>query len=479
MCFGVPGGGANLDLAGACGRHGIRFVLTHGETAAVIAAGTWGELTRKPGLALCTRGPGLAAALNGIAQAHLDRQPVVIVADGAGFAHPHQRLDHAALVAPAAKGTVTDAADAVAHALAPPWGPVLLDAGGPRQPPIASPAAPEPAPVALPAARRPVVLAGVGVRGAEPALRDLVRDTAVPVLTTYKAKGAIPESWPNAAGILTGGTIEAPLLREADLILAVGLDPVELIPAPWPYAAPIVSLSPWSLSAGPLPWASSHVGPLDGLLAGLRLDASGFTRPGSAYRADALAKLAAADDGPGLTPHAVVGAVADALGSDAIATVDAGAHMLVAMPVLAVEEPRRCLISSGLATMGFSLPAAIAASLVTDAPVVCLTGDGGLGMCLAELETVARLGRDIRVVVFDDATLSLIAIKQGAGQGGAAAVRYAEADLAAVAEGLGVPAVTVQDAAALRAALARRGPSLTAARIDPSGYRAVLAATRA
>ena len=150
VCFGVPGGGANLDLAGACGRHGIRFVLTHGETAAVIAAGTWGELTRKPGLALCTRGPGLAAALNGIAQAHLDRQPVVIVADGAGFAHPHQRLDHAALVAPAAKGTVTDAADAVAHALAPPWGPVLLDAGGPRQPPIAWPAAPEPAPVRSP-----------------------------------------------------------------------------------------------------------------------------------------------------------------------------------------------------------------------------------------------------------------------------------------------------------------------------------------
>ena len=113
--------------------------------------------------------------------------------------------------------------------------------------------------------------------------------------------------------------------------------------------------------------------------------------------------------------------------------------MLVAMPVLRVEEPRRCLISSGLATMGFSLPAAIAASCVTDAPVYCLTGDGGLGMCLAELETVARLGRDIRVVVFDDATLSLIAIKQGAGQGGAAAVRYADTDLAAVAEGLGVP----------------------------------------
>jgi len=322
------------------------------------------------------------------------------------------------------------------------------------------------------------VLAGVGVRGAEPALRELVRDTGVPVLTTYKAKGAIPESWPNAAGILTGGTIEAPVLRDADLILAVGVDPVELIPAPWPYAAPIVSLMPWPLEPGPLAWAACHIGPLDRLLAEVRLDGAGWERPGSAYRAEALAKLAAADDGPGLTPHAVVGAVARAAVPDAIVTVDAGAHMLVAMPALPVDEPRRCLISSGLATMGFSLPAAIAAALVTDAPVFCLTGDGGLGMCLAVLETAARLGRDLRVVVFDDATLSLIAIKQGAGQGGAEAVRYADTDLAGVAGGLGMPAVTVNDVAALDEALARRGPCLIAARIDPSGYRAVLAATR-
>ena len=122
--------------------------------------------------------------------------------------------------------------------------------------------------------------------------------------------------------------------------------------------------------------------------------------------------------------------------------------------------------------------AAIAASLTTDEPVFCLTGDGGLGMCLAELETVARLGRDVRVVVFDDATLSLIAIKQGPGQGGEAAVCYASSDLAAVARGLGLEAWTVDDEAGLEEALTRRGPSLVAARIDPSGYRAILAAIR-
>src|SRR4029079_3685096 len=115
----------------------------------VSAAGTYAELTGRPGVALCTRGPGVAAAVNGIAQAHLDRQPVVIVPDGAGFAHPHQRIDHAALVAPVAKGTVTDPAAAVALALEPPWGPVLIDAGAPER--LAPPAG---APRAAPPARR-------------------------------------------------------------------------------------------------------------------------------------------------------------------------------------------------------------------------------------------------------------------------------------------------------------------------------------
>jgi acetolactate synthase-1/2/3 large subunit len=479
VCFGVPGGGTNLDLVGACERHGIRFVLTHTETASVIAAGVWGELTGRPGLALCTRGPGLAAALNGIAQAHLDRQPVVVVTDGTGFAHPHQRIDHAAMVAPFSKGTVSDPRAAVALALAPPWGAVLIDAGAPPRsaPPIVAIDAPQQ--VVLPPATRPVVLVGVAARGSEEAIRRLVRGSRVPVLTTYKAKGAVPESWPNAAGLLTGGTIESPVLEAADLIVAVGLDPVELIPQPWPYAAPIVSLMPWPAPPGPLSLSAEFVGPLPELLAGLELDGAGWERTGSDYRRATLERIEIAGSGDGMSPHDVVRAIRCALPAETIATVDAGAHMLVAMPLFEIDEPRRCLISSGLATMGFSLPAAIAASLTTDAPVVCLTGDGGLGMCLAELETAARLGRDVRVVVFDDATLSLIAIKQGAGQGGEEAVRYGAVDFAAVARGLGMPATTVVDTASLEAALGQPGPLLTSVQLDPSAYAAVLAATRA
>ena len=104
--------------------------------------------------------------------------------------------------------------------------------------------------------------------------------------------------------------------------------------------------------------------------------------------------------------------------------------------------------------MGFALPAAIAAALVHPGRrVVCFTGDGGLGMVLAELETLARLQLDVLVVVFNDSTLSLIAIKQRSeGQGGTGAV-YRPTDYAAIARGCGLAAETVRDEAALKRAV--------------------------
>jgi acetolactate synthase-1/2/3 large subunit len=166
-----------------------------------------------------------------------------------------------------------------------------------------------------------------------------------------------------------------------------------------------------------------------------------------------------------------------------IATVDAGAHMLVAVPLWDVAQPGELLVSSGLATMGFALPAAVAAALTRPGThIICLTGDGGLGMVLAELETLARLRLDVVVVVFDDRTLSLIAIKQGEGQGGDGAIRYSVTDFAAVAEGLGVPAFRADSEPeyrrAMTEALRRPGPSLIDVAVEPRGYPSVLEAIR-
>jgi acetolactate synthase-1/2/3 large subunit len=130
--------------------------------------------------------------------------------------------------------------------------------------------------------------------------------------------------------------------------------------------------------------------------------------------------------------------------------------------------------------MGFALPAAAAAALVhPERHVVCFSGDGGLGMALAELETLARLRLRVVVVVFNDATLSLIAIKQRPeGHGGEGAVRYAPTDFAAIGAAYGLASQRVDDVAhyrrALRQALVNEGPTLLDVAVDPSAYPAVI-----
>ncbi len=134
--------------------------------------------------------------------------------------------------------------------------------------------------------------------------------------------------------------------------------------------------------------------------------------------------------------------------------------------------------------MGFALPAAIAAALCAPGvPVIAFTGDGGLGMTLMEVETAVRHRLRVIVIVFNDAALSLIKIKQSAtGQGGAEAVGYARTSFAAAAVAMGATAASVTSpgelATALAAALARDGPTLIDARVGPAGYPALLDLTR-
>ena len=113
FAFGVPGGGPNLDVVGALTAAGVEFVLTHGETAAAIMAGTYGLLTGAPTLALATRGPGATSAVNGAAQATLDRTPLLLVTDTVHAADAgrvaHQRVDQRAVFAPTARSSAWSA----------------------------------------------------------------------------------------------------------------------------------------------------------------------------------------------------------------------------------------------------------------------------------------------------------------------------------------------------------------------------------
>ena len=346
---------------------------------------------------------------------------------------------------------------------------------------------------ALRAARRPVVLLGPGALAHAAAARGVLAGCGIPALHTYRARGIMPDSGAEAAGLVTGGTMEWPLLAASDLIVGLGVDPAELIPAAWDYPARTILVSETSATAGEsgryFTGGTALTAPLGAaikLIAAHRHRSGWPPAAGRAAKNGALARLReAARPAPGLlSPQEVVATVRAQAPPQTIATVDAGAHMLVAMPLWEVEEPHRLLISSGLATMGYALPAAIAAALCAPGvPVVAFTGDGGLGMTLMEIETAVRLWLRVVVVVFNDATLSLIKIKQRPdGHGGPEAVGYRPASCAAAATALGAAGAPVSDAAGLAselaAALNRDGPTVIDASIDPATYPAVMDLTR-
>ena len=519
VLFGLPGGGPNLDVVGAAALAGLRFVLARTETAAVIMAATYADLTGRPGAAVVTRGPGLASAVNGIAHAALDRLPVVVIADTVRLADAgrisHQRLDQAALGAVVAKAVVTigrdrtaeAAAAAVRLALMPPAGPVvaLMDdsgisdpggAPGPERPGRASDAG-GPRDVAILAqalrrSRRPVIMLGTGAIAHTAAIRSALAGRGIPALHTYRARGIVPDSTAEAAGLVTGGTMEWPLLAAADVIVGLGVDEAEMIPAAWDYAAPVLLVAgypPSRQGSAYFPGATALDIPLPaaiGVLANRHGEHDWPPGVGQIARTQsALGLSEAAAARPGfLSPVQVVRVVRSHVPRETVVAVDAGAHMLAVMPLWEVAEPRRLLISSGLATMGFALPAAIAAALCAPARlVVAFTGDGGLGMTLAEVETAARLRLRIAVVVFNDGALSLIKIKQRpAGQGGAGAVDFGPVSYARAAQAMGAVAVAVSTekelAAALCAASGRDGPTVIDVQLDPAGYPAIMDLSR-
>lgn len=515
--FGVPGGGSSLDLLAACHARGIPFRLARTETGAAIMALTTAELTGRPCGVAVTRGPGLAAAMNGLANADLERAPVVLVADGLGAESAyatHQALDqvamaapvtrHAARVAPGDAGA--EAARALAAALAHPRGPAYLELTGDaaRAPGGDVPDTAPPPRTAIPdaalaearrmlgAARRPVAILGLeaATQDGAAAARALVEALGCPALVTYKAKGVLPDTHALFAGVFTGGAAEAPVLREADLILLLGADPVEFIPLPWRHAAPVLDLAAFLRARDYREPALRLAGAWEDAARALAAGATRGDWDDAAIARHRAAWLAALENGPSppgaLSPSAIVRLAQEACrraGADPRASVDAGAHMFPCTTFWQAERPGDVLISNGLATMGHALPAGIAAALHDPARgAIAFTGDGGLLMALGELATAAVLRARLVVVVFNDASLSLIAVKTGGRALPEGALGWPEADFAAIAGGLGIPAWRAHDEAgfsrAMDAALAAGGPALVDARCDPSSYARQIAALR-
>ena len=498
--FGIPGGEV-LAVMAALDRAGIRFELCkHENSGGFMAEGTH-HVTGAPGVLLATLGPGVANAANVMANALQDQVPLIFITgrvDAAEAAsYTHQVLDHAALLAPITKASLTLASGAVdvlvdkaiAIATAYPPGPVHIDVpiavatmeqGAERarlQAPT-QPLAPAPGPeweaaqACLAAAERPILIAGVGVLHdhAADAVAAFARRFQVPLITTYKAKGVLAEDEPLALG---GAGLSPladryllPLVAQSDCIILAGYDPIEMRVGwrdPWPRDADVIELgglenthymhqARWSFRC--------HVG------AGLGALGQGGGRDGghnetwpngeaAATRAALIAAFRADEDwGPG----ALVDEIQKHSPDNAVATADSGAHRILLSQIWRCFQPRGLLQSSALCTMGCALPLAIGAKLAApDRMVIGFMGDASLEMVMGELATLRDLRQNILVVVFVDHALALIEKKQRESGLQPLGVTFGATDFVALANAMGGHGVAIYSRAGIAAAMSDAG----------------------
>jgi acetolactate synthase-1/2/3 large subunit len=491
--FGHPGG-ETLRLMEALDDGGIEYVLTRHEAAAGIMAAVYGKLRGTVGVALATLGPGAANLMLPVANSLLDREPLLAISAQIGedwpLEHTHQRLALEQIFAPATKYTAHieagNAAEVVAEAIeratAAPGGSAFLTlsslaAGsaidGNERPtasrrPAASPIEASQALATLQArlgsAPRPVVVVGLGANpeDSEP-LRRWIDAWKLPTFVTPKVKGIVDERNPNFVGVASGMAAEhvvQEILREADLIIGFGFDPVEA-DGPWHAQLPSLHLLEAPHVGGFLPNDSLLVEYREFLHAALAAPAPslGWARgEAAALRGRILELLERHEPAPGeasgLWPGELVAAARAALPENAIVATDVGAHKSLFGQYWPTYEPRTFWMSNGLSGMGYGIPAAIGAKLAQpQRAVVAVVGDGGFAMSAAELETALRAGAPIVVLVLVDGALTLIRLAQARREFKNVGTEFNKVDAVAVAKAWGADGVRVSTPEELTAAL--------------------------
>jgi len=487
--FGLPGGEI-VAFIDACRRAGIRFLLTGHEASAAWMAQVLGQITGVPGVCCATLGPGATNLVTGIANAFLDRAPVVAVTaqiPKASYATmTHQRLALYELFAPITKATLNfqEMDRAMDIAIAPRPGPVHLSLPSDKATQDALPqgtsrghaksAKPlDPLIAKLRAAERLLVLAGLGTTPADaPAIRALIDRLQVPFLVTPKAKGIVSEDSPLFVGVASGMTIDRDILdtiAAADLVLAIGFDPVECDKT-WFAKTNIVSIDSASMAEG-----DYHPAEAIGSIAELVAQIDVGPKP---WPADLLAKRRAAivrKPIDGFSPLRMIEELRSIFPRDGIVTCDVGSHKLAMGQFWRSYEPGTFFMSNGLSGMGFGIPAAVAAQLAHPTKnVMAVVGDGGMLMMLHDLVLIREMALPIVMVVFVDQSLSLIRVSESRKGIEPYGVDFRPPDFAAAAAAFGIASHRAADIAdarnAVERALTQRVPFLVEVPIDHREY---------
>ncbi len=523
--FSVPGEETMdvLDALSRCQR--VRHVTTRHEQGAAFMADVHGRLTGRSAVAMATLGPGATNLLTGIADAFLDRAPMVAVTGQTGsdklHKEAHQLVDIVGMFAPVTKwNTRVERIEAIPEIVRKAFRVANLEKPGPTHielpenlaaMPVADDARPllpgrtyfpEPTDQAITHAarlladsQRPLILAGNGVlrRGASAELRALARGLHVPVAVTFMGKGAIDDRSHlslMAVGLQARDHVLSGFDR-ADLIVSVGYDLVEYGPQRWnPDGTKRIihiDTTPAEVDAAYRPEVEL-IGDIGGSLRRLleAVEPLGIGGRNATQRHEAkeilvnadlrtsmLAELDAyaADDGYPIRPQTAIVALRQVLGPHDIVVSDVGAHKVWVARLYQAYEPNTVIISNGFAAMGISLPGAIAAKLVhPERHVVALCGDGGFLMNSQELETAKRMGANVTVVVWRDDGYGLIDWKQRNEFGSPFGVTFGNPDFVAYARSFGIAGFRPESAADLAPTLARAlevdGPALVEVPID-------------
>jgi acetolactate synthase I/II/III large subunit len=517
--FGIPGAKIDAVFDALLDGSAELVVCRHEQNAAFMAAAT-GRLTGTPGVVLVTSGPGTSNLATGLVTATTEQDPVVAICGAVPrdqrLKRTHQSMDAAGLLGAVTKfvGEI-DAPDDVAETVANafrlaathPRGAtaVVLPADVAAASTTAAlhtmPSVPRmgPAPAteisraagAVKASRSPVLL--VGDRGSDPevtaALHRLIADTDLPVVETFQGAGVVSRElethYLGRVGLFRNQPGDV-VLAHADVVIAVGYDPVEYDAALWntdPDRAIIhIDAIPASIDNHYQPAIELHgdiaatLGELALLLPGLRLGAT--VNCAIAEQRDRLTAIdeearATCESELGLNPGAVVLALRDHLTDDATVACDVGSNYIYMARHFRCYRPRHLLFSNGQQTLGVALPWAIAAALVRPGtPIVSVSGDGGFLFSAQELETAHRLGVTLTHIILRDDTYDMVAFQEMMKYGRTSGIQLGSYDTVSYAAAFGAHGYRVDSMAefvsTLEIALTEPGVSIIDVPVDYS-----------
>jgi acetolactate synthase I/II/III large subunit len=445
--FGIPSGPV-LPFIESLGRSPVQFILTASETSSGFMAATVGYLTGVPGVCVSTLGPGATNLATGVGCAWLDRSPVLAIT--CNIATPwlarrvQMRIDHHMLFQPLTKASLSLADGRVIETLAKalnvarcePPGPVHLDlpedvaeaiAAETFHPAVTTNELPdlshelvEKVTAALQTARRPLLIVGLTFsrsKKAEPLLQ-FAEKQKIPFVTTLHGKGFLPESHRNWTGVIGRArrTDVKTFIDKADLILAVGYDPIEMNYEEWVAHRPIIHISSeaaevseeisfvWN-KACDLDRAIEALSQLPPFLNAWEIDEWRDHRR--------MLERSLRPESDGFCTHQLLDVLRNKLPPNGILAYDVGAHTHQIATQWRTDEPRTLLATNGWSSMGYGMPAAYAAKLVfPERAVVCVVGDGGFQMTAGELALARRLRLAVPIVVLNDGWLGLMKVKQ-------------------------------------------------------------------